>query len=109
MTSASSMSKNNDNLTSLGAAAVPPSPLEPSGAQSVSYSTGGVAHRGGGGPSSSTIELGFKLRAGPGAPIANLGKSCFLGSVLQALFHVTAFHNFLLSHIEGCPIGARGV
>lgn len=43
------------------------------------------------------VQLGFRGSLSVGSGMINLGNTCYLNSTLQALFHVPAFVNWLLS------------
>lgn len=48
----------------------------------------------------SQIQNGQILNAaGPGAGMKNLGNSCYMAAILQALFHTPSFSNWANSHL----------
>jgi ubiquitin carboxyl-terminal hydrolase 36/42 len=60
----------------------------------------------------SSVELGWKEDQCVGSGMINVGNTCYLNSILQALFHVPAFVNWLRSersHVGKCTLvdGAR--
>lgn len=52
----------------------------------------------------SSVRHGWRLGWQVGSGMQNIGNTCYLNSTLQALFHVSAFANWLISenHSEKC-------
>lgn len=46
------------------------------------------------------VQLGWQAAWTAGAGMQNVGNTCYLNSTLQALFHVPAFANWLISEVS---------